>query len=126
MAIATPILAWVSTIMASSGVSQSSNLTATVHLTQGWEIQLNFRVQFSNVSNDPIVSVYPSSDGGATFDTQPMTQFAIPNVTAAPRIAQFSVRLPTGQYAIQMTSSGPNSQSWQIVTAQVITAINNV
>lgn len=124
--ISQPILAWVSTILASTGVNQSSNLTATVHVTQGWEVQIPFRAQFSNVSNDPIVSIYPSSDGGANFDTQAMIQFAIPNVNSGTRISQFSVRIPTGQYAIQITSSGPNSQSFQILTAQVITAINNV
>lgn len=125
MAVSTPVIAWVSSLLGTlTGVNQSSSLTVTVNITQGWEIQLPIKAQFSNVSNDPVINVYPSSDGGANFDTQAAYSFALAMNTAGTRLQQTTIRLPAGQYAIQILNSGPNSQSFQVLTAQVITAVN--
>jgi len=121
--VSTPISTWIASIMAGSAVNQSSSLTATVQITAGWEIQLPISIQFSNVSADPIVSVYPSMDGGARYDVTAMTSFSVGRVSTGR--GQASIRLSTGQYAIQILNSGPNTATIQVLTALVITAINN-
>ena len=121
--VSTPISTWIASIMAGSAVNQSSSLTATVQITAGWEIQLPVSIQFSNVSADPIVSVYPSMDGGAGYDVTAMTSFSVGRVSTGR--GQASIRLSTGQYAIQILNSGPNTATIQVLTALVITAINN-
>ena len=124
--VSTPVLAWVASILgASTGVNQSSSLTVTAANTQGWEIMVQVKVQVSAVSNDPVINIYPSNDGGTSYDTSAMTSFALPRVSGG-GITSGSIRLPTGQYAIQLLASGPHSQSFQVLTQQVITAVNNV
>ena len=122
--VSTPVLNWVASIMAGTAVNQSSSLTATVSLTGGWEIQIPVAVQFSNVSADPVISIYPSMDGGATYDTTAMTAFAVGRISTGK--GQASIRLSSGQYAIQLLNSGPNTATFMVLTQVVITAINNV
>jgi hypothetical protein len=123
--VSTPVSAWVAALLTSTGVNISSSLYVSVSITAGWEIQLPIQVQVSSVSADPIVNIYPSMDGGANYDTQPMTSFALARNTAAPRITKGSIRLSTGQYLIQMLASGYDSQSFAVNTAVVITSILN-
>lgn len=122
--VSTPQLAWVASIMTGTGVAQSSSITATVSITAGWEIQIPVQCQFSNVSADPVILIYPTMDGGATYDTTAMTSFSIGRIASA--TGQASIRLSTGQYAIQLLNSGPNSATFRILTYAAITAINNV
>lgn len=119
----TPVTAWVASIMTATGVNQSSSLTVTVNITSGWEIQLPIQVQFSNVSADPVISVYPTMDGGANYDTTAMATFSVARIGSG--TGRASIRLPVGQYAIQILNSGPNSASVAVLTQAVITAINN-
>ena len=121
-----PIGSWQSTIMSSTGQNQSSSMTVTVNITQGWEIQIPFVVQYSNVSADAYINVFPSMDGGATYDNTPLLSFSLPSVSLpSNRKVQSSIRLTTGQYAIQIVSSGPNSQSFQVNTQFVINTVFN-
>lgn len=121
-----PILTWVATILAATGVNQSSSLTVTVNITAGWEVQIPFKIQYSNVSADAVINIFPSSDGGANYDTAPMFSFSLPSTGLnANRLVQGSIRIPTGQYVIQLLNSGPNSASFQVLTQQIMTAINN-
>ena len=122
--ISTPLIAYQSTILTSTGTNQSSSTTITVNVV-GWEIQIPIRVQQSNVSADQTINVYASMDGGATYDTTPYKSFSIARVASSPRIGQTSIRLTAGQYAIQLISSGPQSQTFQVNTQAVITAIQN-
>lgn len=124
--VSTPVSAWVASILtlANGGVNQSSSITATVNITSGWEIQLPIQCRFSNVSADPVISIFPSMDGGTTYDTTAMTSFSIGRIASA--TGQASIRLSTGQYAIQMLNSGPNSASFAILTQLVVTSIQNV
>lgn len=119
----TPVSAWVATVMAATGVNQSASVTATINITAAWEIQIPVRCQFSNVSADPIINIYSSMDGGAGYDTTPIQSFAIARIASG--TGQASIRLTTGQYAIQILNSGPNSATVSLVTALAITAINN-
>lgn len=121
--VSTPVSTWVSSIMAGTAVNQSSSLTVTVNITAGWEVQLPVRVQFSNVSADPVISIYPSMDGGANYDVTAMTSFSVGRVSTG--AGQASIRLSTGQYAVQLLNSGPNTATFMVVTQLVITAINN-
>lgn len=121
--VSTPVAAWTASIMAGTAVNQSSSLTATINITAHWEIQVPVAVQFSNVSADPVVIVYPSMDGGANYDTTPMTSFAIGRVSSGK--GQASIRLATGQYALQLLNSGPNTATFQVLTPMVLSAILN-
>lgn len=120
MAEAHPIRTWVAAIMAGTAVNQSSSLTATIALTLAHEFRMPAAVVFSNVSNDPVISVYPSSDGGAGFDSDAMFSFPIGRISAG--IGQRSVVLDGGIYAIQLLNSGPNTATMQILTQEVLTA----
>lgn len=123
--VSTPVAAWVATLLALTGTSQSSNIYVSVSITGGWEIQIPVQVRMSAVSADPVVSILASMDGGANYDTTPLTSFSISRISGGGTV-QGSVRLSTGQYLLQMTSSGPNSQSIAVLTQLVITAISNV
>ena len=124
--VSTPVSAWVASILtlANGGVNQSASITATVNITAGWEIQLPVQCRFSNVSADPIISIFPSMDGGTTYDTTAMTSFSVARIASA--TGQASIRLSTGQYAVQMLNSGPNSASMAILTQLIVTSIQNV
>ena len=124
--VSTPQMAWIASLLTATGVNVSSSLTVTVNVTGGWEVQIPVIVQMSNVSNDPVVNVFPSYDGGATYDINPMTSMALPMNIVAPRTSGSSIRLPTGQYAIQLLASGSQSQTFSVLTGVIITAVNNV
>lgn len=122
--VSTPVLAWqASLIGAATGLAQSTSLTTTVNLTQGWEISLPISIQYSNVSADAVVNAYPSDDGGSSFDSNPAFSISIARSQGAVR--RTSIRLPVGQYALQLLNSGPNSATFQALTAMIVTAIVN-
>lgn len=123
--VSTPVSVWVASILTSTGTNQSSSIYATVNITAGWEIQIPIQVIMSAVSSDPVVNILPSMDGGANYDTSAFQSFSIARITGGGTV-QGSIRLSTGQYLIQMTSSGPNSQSFALLTQLVLTSINNV
>jgi len=119
-----PVKTWVATLNSGLFVSPATSKTVTVCLTQGWEIQVPLGVRYgSGVSLGVQVNVYPSNDGGATFDTEPLVSFSIPTTASVNKIA--SVRLTTGIYAITMLSSSP-STTFFCLTQEVVTAISNV
>lgn len=125
MSVSTPVIAGqASLISAATGVNQSSSLTTTVNITGNWEIQVPVKIQFSNVSADAVINAYPSNDGGVTYDSNPAFSISIARAAGATR--QTSIRLPVGQYALQLLNSGPNSATFQVLTAMIVTAINNV
>lgn len=124
MAVATPVLAWTASLLGSfTGANQSSSLTVTVNITQGWEITVPVNIRFSNVSADPVINAYKSNDGGVTYDTTPAYSISVARVASGQGRA--SVVIPVGQYALQILNSGPNSASIQVLTAVIVTAILN-
>ena len=124
MASIKPKLAWIATIMAGSAVAQSVSLTATINITQEYQVRFPVAVHFLSVSADPVIKIYPSSDGGNTFDTDAMTAFSVTRVVGGK--GQKSITLSTGQYAIQLQASGPNTQTIQLLTQQILTAYESV
>jgi hypothetical protein len=118
---ANPTLAWTASLNAGQFLSHGQSLTVTVNITNGLEVQVPFGARYgSNISMPVGVFVYPSSDGGANFDTEPMVAFGINAVASV--VKQISVRLPTGQYAVQMTASSPSVTVF-VLTQQIITTI---
>ena|SRR5438445_8981 len=121
--VSTPVKTWVATLNAGGFISQSQSKTVTVNITQAWEVQVPLGVRYgTNVSLATLVQIYPSNDGGATFDTVPLLAFTIPTGASTSKIA--SVRLTTGMYAIQMQSSSP-STTFYTLTQEVVTAYLN-
>lgn len=122
--VSTAVLAWTAALQALTGIQYSASLYFSVQITAGWEIRVPVQVRFSLASADPTVLVYPTHDGGANYDTNPIAGFSIARINSAS--AQASIALPTGQYLLQVQNSGPNSASVAVLTAEVITAIANV
>jgi len=124
MSVSTPVKTWVTQLNAGAIISAGNSMTLTVHLTQGWEIQIPVGVRYSsNVSLATLVNVYPSSDGGVSFDSLPLLAFSIPTLASGRQVQ--SIRLSTGQYCIAITSSSPVPSCF-VLTQEVITAVVNV
>lgn len=122
----TPSGVWQAALLtlANGGVNKSASVYVSVNNTSGWEIQIPVQIRFSNVSADPVVSVYRSMDGGATYDTVPLTSFSIARVPGSNQ--QGSITLPTGQYLLQLLNSGPYSASFAVNTQFQINQVTNV
>jgi hypothetical protein len=126
MAVATPVETWAATIQAGVGIGQSASFTFTVNITQSWQIKIPVLIRFpTNVSAGPQINVYRSMDGGNTFDTTPLQPLGLPRQSGGTQ--QTSLKLETGQYAIQVLSGGGSSATWtvQVNTQEIITAIIN-
>lgn len=122
--VSTPFVTWTASLQALTGIQYSASLYFSVNITAGWEVQIPVQVRFSLVSADPVVNVYPSSDGGANYDSVPAASYNIARLASTTR--QASIRIPTGQYLIQVQHSGSNSASVGLLTGMIITAVNNV
>lgn len=122
--VSNPVLTWTASLQALTGIQYSASLYFSVNLTSGWEIRVPVQVRFSLASADPVVNIYPSHDGGATYDTTVALSFSVLRVNSAS--SQASMALPTGQYLLQVQHSGPNSAAVAVLTAEIITAVQNV
>jgi len=127
MSVATPLETWISTIQSLTGLAASTFVTATIQLTAGWEIRLPFQgVQASNVSAGPYLQVFEAiglGTGTPPFATIPMTQIAITNKASGNDVMY--IRLDTGIYCLALGSGGPNTATVGILTAIVVTAVQN-
>lgn len=122
--VSTPVKGWLATLNAGAIISAGNALTCSVVVSGVWEVQVPVGVRYSsNVSLATLVNVYPSSDGGTTFDTVPLTAMAIPTLASGRQVA--SIRLTTGVYYVAFISSSPVPTCF-ILTQEVITAVNNV
>jgi hypothetical protein len=124
--VATPVETWTATISAGIGIGQSASFIFTVNITQAWQIKVPVIVRFpTNVSAGPQFNVYRSMDGGTTFDTVPLQPIGLPLQSGGAQ--QASIKLETGQYAIQVLSGGGSAATWtvQVLTQEITTAIVN-
>src|SRR6476646_7694221 len=124
MASATPIETWAATLTAGVAINQSSSFTFTVNITQAWEIRIPVEVFFpTNVSAGPQINAYRSTDGGVTFDTVPLQPLGFPRQSGGSE--RLSLRLETGQYAIQVLAGGGSTATWtiRVLTQEIITAV---
>lgn len=127
MSVATPVEAWAATLTGGTAIGNSSNYTFTVNITQAWEIRIPVNVLFpTNVSAGPQINAYRSTDGGSTFDTIPLNPLGLPRQSGGN--ARISLRLETGQYAVQVLAGGGSTATWtvQVNTQELVTAINNI
>lgn len=123
-----PVKAYVATLNAggfiSHGIGAGRGLTVTVNITGQWEIEVPVGTTYgSNVSLGTLVNVITTDDGGATFNSVPLTSFVIPTAASTKQI--LPIRLSTGMYLLQMIASSP-STTFYVFTQEAITAINNV
>lgn len=126
MAIAIPVETWAATITSGVGIGNSSSFTFTVNITQAWEVRIPVQVFFpTNVSAGPQINAFRSTDGGVTFDTVPLQPLGLPRQSGTSN--RITLRLETGQYAVQVFSGGGSTATWTIVvnTSELITAILN-
>jgi hypothetical protein len=126
LAVSTPVETWASTLTVGVAISQSTSYTFTINITQAWEIRIPVQVFFpTNVSAGPQVNAYRSTDGGVSFDTVPLQPLGLPRQSGGN--ARVTLRLETGQYAVQVLSGGGSAATWTIVvmTQELITAILN-
>lgn len=121
--VSTPVVTYVAAIMTGQGVKYSTSITATVSFA-GWEAKVAIWSRFSAVSQDAVVNFYPSPDNGLTYDTAPMYSVSVPRVLAS--TSQASIRIPAGQYAIEIKNNAHQSASFAIQTVELLTAIQNV
>lgn len=122
--VSNPVKTWLDTLSAGGFISHGQSFTCTVHLTQGWEIQVPIGVRHgTNVSLASTINVYPSSDGGVSFDSVPQMAFSIPTLASGRQV--LSIRLRTGQYAIQVQVSSPSCTVFAL-TQEAITAVQNL
>lgn len=126
MAVSTPVETWAATIQAGIGIGNSGAFTFTINITQAWEIRVPVQIFFpTNVSAGPQVNAYRSVDGGVTFDTVPLQPMGLPRQSGGN--ARCTLRLETGQYAVQVLIGGGSTATWTVVvgTQELITAIWN-
>jgi hypothetical protein len=126
MSVAIPVETWASTIQAGVGIGNSGSFTFTVNITQAWQIKVPVIIRFpTNVSAGPQINVYRSMDGGTTYDTVPLQPLGLPRQSGGNQ--QTSIKLETGQYAIQVLVGGGSSATWtvQVNTQEITTAIIN-
>ena len=125
--VSTPVMVSQAALFAATGMAQSINSnTVAIDARGAWEVIVQGQIQYSDVSNDAVIHVYQSLDGGANYDLQSMMSIAIPMQTVAPRIGRVSARIPQGQYILQIVNSGPNSATITLPTYVVISAVQNV
>lgn len=126
--VSNPVLTWIATIMAEAGLAGSSNLTATFQITSGWEVRIPFRgVQAANVSAGPEIWIYEAvafAAGTPKFSTVPLAQIGLTRSASGDDTS--IVRLDTGIYCARLISGGPNTATVGLLTAQVLTGVNNV
>jgi hypothetical protein len=126
MAVATPQMAWIASLLATTATTVSGSLTVTVNITNNWEINVPVQISWkSGISADAVINAFPSSDGGTTYDVNPAFSITIARGTTSSVTRQTSIRLPIGQWAVQILNSGPSTGSAAVITAAVITAILN-
>lgn len=124
MAASIPIKAYVASIMGGTAVNQSSPITATIDLRDCYDAIVPLECQFSNVSADPVISFYRSTDGGTSFETQAMFSTAIGRIATGR--GRLCVQLSRGFYAVQLLNSGPNTATFFVGTQEVLTAFETV
>jgi hypothetical protein len=124
MSVATPVKTWVASLNAGGFISHGQSLTVTINITGVWEIQIPIGARYgSGVSLASPVYAYPSNDGGATYDTEPIAATSIPATVSVNKIS--SLRLTTGQYAVQVQASSP-SVTFFVLTQEILSAFNIV
>ncbi len=129
MAIA--IQAFTNTFNANLGAQQSGNVSFSFAITAGIEAWVPIKVLYpatTGISAGAEVSIYRSTDGGASYETQATYTLSsfFPKPTAASQIDKRDIYFTTGQYLVSVqVGGGTAAGTWSVEfgTAWVVTAI---
>lgn len=127
MAIATPSVAYVATVEDGKALPQTGTYTFQINIPSAWQIIIPIEVTAPNTANNssgPLIYIFRSADGGTVFDTVALQSVGLSRPTAAQK-QQFSFKLETGNYLIDVVMGGGQASTWSIrvLTQQVLTAI---
>lgn len=131
MAVATPVIAYVTSLLTNKAISNTANYTITVNIPSAWQVNIPIRIgspHTTGVSLGAQIFVYRSTDGGVSFDTVALQPMGLPRPTAADITQQASIKLETGSYVIQIQAGGNGTATtWtlNVGTYMVITAVLN-
>lgn len=119
--------AFVSTYVGGGGVAQSGFWTFTFHNTQGFDAYLPIIITCpgtTSISAGGEVTVYRSTDGGGTWETEGSPAGFFVKPSAASQIQRDAIMLGTGSFLISVQVGGGCASTWtaQTGTAWVITA----
>ncbi len=128
--VSTPVMAYVASIEAGRALPQTGTLTFAVNIPTAWQIVLPIKTVSPNTANNssgPLIFVFRSADGGTTYDNIPLQSFGFARPTAA-LTQNLSIKLEAGNYLVCVVMGGGVASTWsvQVLTQQVLTAINNL
>lgn len=119
---ANPVQVFVGTYVGGGGTSCSTYLTFSFANTQGFDTYVPVTITnpgTTSLSAGAEVTVYRTTDGGDTWETQGLVGLVFLKPTVANQVQRADLYLGTGQYLISVMVGGGNSST---VTAQIGTA----
>ena len=124
---ATPVVAYVGTYVGGAGAAQSGNVTFTFYNSQGFDAWMPVKITCpgtTSISAGAEVTVYRSTDGGTTWETQGLVGTVFQKPTVASQVQVADVWVTTGVFLVSVQVGGGSASTWtaQALTAQVITA----
>lgn len=124
---ATPFQAFVATYVGGMGVAQSGFATFSFANTAGFECHVPIVITHPGtnlLSAGPEVTVYRTTDGGATWETVGRLDTVFPRPTTASQVQRQDAQLGTGQFLVSVQVGGGQASTWTVQqqTAWVITA----
>jgi len=124
-----PFQFFVSTFIGGAGVAQSGFFTFTFHNTQGFEAYVPIVITCpgtNSISAGAEVTVYRSTDGGVTWETDGSIRRAFSRPTAANQVQRADLRLNAGSFCVAVMVGGGCTSTWtaQDLTAWLVTAYN--
>lgn len=124
---ANPFQAFVSTYNGGAGGAQSAFVTFSFANTAGFDCYAPIVITSpgtTSISAGAEVTIYRTTDGGATWETDGTLAAVFSKPTTASQVQRRDVYLGTGQYLISVQVGGGVASTWtaQIQTAWLVTA----
>ncbi len=128
--VSTPVMAYVATVTGGTALPQTGTYTFPINIPTAWQIVIPILTKAPNTANNssgPLIFVYRSADGGTTYDNIPLQSFGFARPTAAQQ-QSLTIKLEAGNYLVCVVMGGGVASTWsvQVLTQQVLTAINNL
>lgn len=124
---ATPYQAFVGTYVGGAGVAQSGFVTFSFANTAGFDAYVPVVITSpgtTSISAGAEVTLYRTTDGGATWETDGTMSAVFSKPTTASQVQRRDVYFGTGQFLISIQCGGGVASTWtaQVQTAWVISA----
>ncbi len=124
---ATPYQAFVGTYVGGAGVAQSGFVTFSFANTAGFDAYIPIVMTCpgtTSISAGAEVTIYRTTDGGTTWETDGTLALAFSKPTTASQVQRADVYVNTGQFLVSVQVGGGCASTWtaQQATAWVITA----